>query len=299
MWAGRKTRNVQGHISGARSLVGGLASYVRRIARWAIVLTQVRGATWRDQLKLLGSAAASPVTSLRDLAIWQDPVLLFDTNVRVKEIGEFQVRSRSDDLWHLLPYREPEIHQVMTEILRPGDLFVDAGANIGVYTLLASRLVGPAGRVIAIEMMPDTAAILRRHVIENRCDNVEIVEKALSDRTGGKVSARVTAGKFGQASIAHAEASDVAAELIEVQTSTLDEICRNVGAVRLLKMDLEGAELQAIGGAQSTLERTETVIYESHTASDALAEAFHSAGFDVSRALGKDRLAQRRSRPGR
>jgi hypothetical protein len=111
------------------------------------------------------------------------------------------------------------------------------------------------------------------------------------------VIARVTAGKFGQASIAKAGSSDEAFETCEVQTATLDNLCDNLGRIRLIKLDLEGGELHALAGSRSVMERTEYVIYESHTSGDALVKKFEQAGFHVSRHLGKDRLAERR--PGR
>lgn len=281
-----------------RKMLGAGWRYAQRLGRWAAIVRELRGCTWRDQMKLLASAAAAPVLALRDLWSWQDPVLLFDACIRVPRIGRFHVRRNTDDLWHILPSREQGIHDALGRLLRPGDVFVDAGANVGFYTLLASRLVGPTGRVLAIEMMPATAAILRQHVAINDCTNVEIVEKALSDRAGETIMARVPAGKHGQATVADfAHAYDTFEEH-EVETTTLDEVCGGRDRIALLKLDLEGAELQATAGARSTLERTDRVIYESHTSSDDLARAFEKAGFKVVARLGKDRLAQRANLSG-
>lgn len=277
-----------------RQLLGRVKHYVQRLGRWAAILLQLRGNSWRDQLKLMASAVAAPVTSLSGLGRWQDPVMLFDANVRVSGIGCFQVRRQSDDLWHVLPWREQGVHRALREILSPGDVFVDAGANIGIYTLLASRLVGPGGRVIAIEMMPDTAAILRRHVEGNGCGNVEIIEKALSDGAVASVTARVVPGKYGQASIANTAGGGPDVAEREVAAVPLDQVCHGIEHIRLIKMDLEGAEVQALAGARATIERTGCVIYESHTDADELATWFESVGFAVSRKLGKDRLAERR-----
>lgn len=274
-----------------RNLIGGTLRYTQRLGRWLMILWQVRGASWRDEIKLVASAAAAPLTSLRNLSRWQDPVLLFDARVRISGVGTFHVRRHSDDLWHVLPWRERYIHRALRRLLGPDDIFVDAGANIGVYTLLASRLIGPRGRVLAIEMMPDTAAILRRHVAENGCGNVEIVEKALSDRAGEILTASVPLGRYGQASIANSATG--AFEEHQVQTATLDDVCREYGRIRLLKLDVEGAELQAIAGAGSTLGRTDKVIYESHTSAGDLTQAFERGGFRLSQILGKDRLAER------
>jgi FkbM family methyltransferase len=275
-----------------RKILQGLLHYLQRLSRWLIVLRQIRGAGWHDELRLLASALAAPLTALRNLSGWQDPVLLFDVTVLVKDVGTFQVRRHTDDLWHVLPWREHAIHQALRQILAPGDSFVDAGANIGVYTLLASRLVGSTGRVIAVEMMPGTAAILRRHVEDNGCANVEIIEQALSDRAGDKVTARVPVGKYGQASIAQHEAHEQQIEEREVQTTTLDQVCREIDQIRLMKLDVEGAELRALAGGHLTLKKTQWVIFEAHTASNALAELFESAGFSVTQSLGKDRLAK-------
>jgi FkbM family methyltransferase len=276
-----------------RALLRGVLHYLQRLGRWIIILRQIRGAGWRDELRLLASALAAPATALRGLTGWQDPILLFDARVVLKDVGTFEVRRLTDDLWHVLPWREHGIFRAMRTLLRPGDILVDAGANIGVYTLLASRLVGPAGRVIAIEMMPDTAAILRRHVRENGCGNVEIVERALSDRTDDIVVARVPAGRHGQASIALRETPGAQVAHREVRTITLDDACRGIDRIRLMKLDLEGAELGALAGGRSALTRTELVIFESHTAGSALTALFEKAGFDASQSLGKDRLARR------
>lgn len=279
----------------ARKTLGPITRYLQRIGRWAIVLWQVRGNTWRDEFRLVLSAAAAPVTALRNLSVWQDPVLLFDATVRVPGIGVFCVRRHTDDLWHILPWRERDIHYALRDLLRPGDVFIDAGANIGIYAVLASRLVGPTGKVMAIEMMSRTADVLQRHVAINNCSNVEIVERALSDRPGLTLTGRVPTGKHGQATIAQFSRSYGTFEEEEVRTTTLDELCRGFGHIALLKLDIEGAEERALAGARSMLQRTNRIIYESHTASEALASAVQQAGFRITLWLGKDRLAERES----
>jgi len=63
---------------------------------------------------------------------------------------------------------EPAITQVVRQALKPGDVFLDVGANVGYYTLLASRLVGDTGRVIAVDASPSVYEILSRNVSRNR-----------------------------------------------------------------------------------------------------------------------------------
>ena len=246
-----------------RDMLRACLHYVQRVGRWAIILWQVRGATWTDQWTLIRSAFASPISALRDPWKWQDPILLADAEVTVRAVGRFLLRARSDDLWHVLPWREQAILKAIASRLRPDDIFIDAGANIGIYTVVASRIVGPRGRVFAVEMMPETADRLRNHIHINDLQNVTVIRSALSDQRGKTVTATVAPGKFGQASIAKSGEGCDGLSTVSVMTTTLDDVAVDIGRVRLMKMDLEGAELSALIGAPDLLKRLEFLIYES------------------------------------
>ena len=237
--------------------------YLQRNARWPIILWQCRGVSARDKISLLLSAFMAPLLSLRDLDEWQDPILLRDAEVDVPGFGRFACRARSDDLWHVLPFREKIIATAMSARLRPGDVFIDAGANIGVYTVLGARLVGPSGLVISIEMMPDTAQRLHSHIELNGLQNVVVVRAALSDEAGLTVKATVQQGKYGQATISSDAPRYGVGEEIEVVTTTLDSIARDVKRPRMMKIDIEGAEFLALKGAPELLKRLEAIVYES------------------------------------
>ncbi|HWZ58637.1 MAG TPA: FkbM family methyltransferase, partial [Gemmatimonadaceae bacterium] len=73
---------------------------------------------------------------------------------------------------------------VFARTVRPGDVVYDLGANVGFYTLLAARLAGPTGRVVAFEPVPRNLGYLRRHIALNQCENVTVVAAAVSDRSG-------------------------------------------------------------------------------------------------------------------
>lgn len=294
--AGTLRRRLDALPAPARQGVRGAASYARRVALWRRILVEVRGAGRRDRIALLTSAFASLVTASRDLSRWQDPTLRRDASVRVPSVGSFELRARTDDLWHVLPHRERPVMAEIQRLLRPGDTFVDAGANIGFFTVMASRLVGDSGRVIAVEMMPDTASRLRHHVARNGAANVEIVEVALADRSGGSVTARVQVGKFGQASIARLHDEGAAREL-QVPTATLDDVVGDTGPIRLMKMDLEGAEERAVVGAVNALDRTHALIYEERSdAPDAVAARLRDLGFALRQLDGGNWLAYRQER---
>lgn len=283
--------------SSVRWLMRGVFHFAQRLGRWLIILWQVRGERWRDSLHLVLSALAAPIVSLRKLQQWQDPVLLFDTRVAVRGIGRFHLRARCDDLWHVVPWREKAIFDELKASVRSGDIFVDAGANIGIYTILAARLVGSTGRVIAIEMMSDTADRLALHCRINDVDNVVLLQQALSDTAGVIVRASVVDGKFGQATITDRGLGS-AVRKVEVVTTTLDEATSVCDRVRVLKMDLEGAEHEALRGASRLLARTDRVIYESRGFDreepiDLIDEEMRRAGFELTSLDGNNRLAVR------
>ncbi len=280
-----------------RVFLGWFKHYFQRLFRWGVILAQIRGETLLDKIKIISSALVSPLSSFKNLSSWQDPFLLFDTRVVVKGVGRFYCRRFCDDLWHVLPWREKEIFRAITSRLQLGDVFIDAGANIGVYTVFASKLVGATGRVICVEMMPDTADRLENHIRLNNLQNVTIVRKAISDTAGKTVTAVVEAGKYGQASIAKDHSCAKSVKRINVATTTLDDICCRITEVRLMKMDLEGVELPALVGAKTLLQHIECLIYESWGNTRAALNPVNAylidAGFEIVPLDGNNLLAQR------
>ena len=255
-----------------RAFLRSCLRYAQRLGRWPIILAQVRGVTMKDQWVLLKSAAYAPYACLRCPQEWQDPLLLAPCSVKVSGNGIFSLRPHCDDLWHVLPWREQAISSLLKRTLKPGDVFIDAGANIGVYTVLASHLVGPEGEVISIEMMPDTADRLESNIRMNQLGNVRVVRNALSDTAGQTLVATVHEGKYGQATIVPDPAQAAACAQITVQTTTLDAVAGDMPFVRLMKIDLEGAELAALRGGSVLLQHLSAVVYESWGWNRAVAE---------------------------
>ena len=79
---------------------------------------------------------------------------------------------------------EPNISNAIENLLIPGDVFVDVGANIGYDTLLASTLVGSSGTVVSIEALPSTFENLSKNVACNSAKNVRIVNAAVAEKSG-------------------------------------------------------------------------------------------------------------------
>jgi len=73
---------------------------------------------------------------------------------------------------------------VIRRLLRSGDLFVDGGAHIGVFSLLASQRVGPGGQVYAFEPHPDFRLRLKDHLTMNRYNNVRVIPKGCWEKVG-------------------------------------------------------------------------------------------------------------------
>lgn len=264
-----------------RTLPPKAVKYGWRLTRWAEVLREVRGDGPAEQAKLLASALAAPVTAALGLGEWRTPVLLLDTRVRAGP-GRFHCRRLSDDLWHMLPSIDMPVREALKAHLGPGAVFIDAGANIGVLTILGARLVGAQGQVIAVEMMPDTAQRLRENLALNAMGWVQVVEKALSDVAGQQVRARMPVGLTGHASIVHDPKAPAGTVEVVAPTTTLDDLTGGLAQVDVLKVDLEGAEALAFKGGRDTLARTRCVIFEARGHGDDAADGIRSHGFSLS-----------------
>lgn len=170
--------------------------------------------------------------------------------------------------------------QVMRRLLRPGDHFVDGGANIGYLTMAAAQLVGPNGRVDAFEPHPDNRARLEANLHRNGlADRVRVHAAALSDAAGTATLHRFSddGGNHGMASLFAGDGAVVTTS-VQVPTVRMDDALAGTSPV-LVKLDLEGAESVAITGMQRllTAEHPPAVILEhnpvtSHRAGARLSE---------------------------
>lgn len=148
---------------------------------------------------------------------------------------------------------EEAVMRVIRELLKPGDTFVDVGANFGLHTMLAASCVGPSGRVIAIEPVPANLRLLERNLeLNGFSSRVTVVAKAASDAANRRVTLHgVQEGVSVAASMrpGEAQSGDVVAD-----TTTLDQcLAESVPPARLIKIDVEGAEHSVIRGAARTL----------------------------------------------
>ena len=150
---------------------------------------------------------------------------------------------------------EPETWRVVEPHLQRGATLVDVGAHIGYYSLKAAGRVGPNGRVIAIEPDPDTVRKLQENIRANDARNITVQPVACA---GSEAILEFFAARNNPtiSSISRANASEGAIS-IRVRARPLDAILHDVATSRVdvLKIDVEGAELQVLKGAQETLTR--------------------------------------------
>src|SRR5258708_4633510 len=134
---------------------------------------------------------------------------------------------------------EPFETELAKVLIKPGDVVLDLGANIGYYTLLFARLVGPAGRVYAFEPEPANCALLKKNVELNGYENVVLVSKAVSNQTG---LGKLFLCDFNQGDHRLYDSKDGRPH-IEIETVELDRFFHNYGgSFDFIKFDIQGAE---------------------------------------------------------
>lgn len=144
-------------------------------------------------------------------------------------------------------------------LLRAGDCFVDVGANKGDFALLAARLVGDAGRVLAFEPEPNNCCWIERTLELNGSRNVRLFPLALSDEDG-EAMLRLSRQSGAHTLLPGLPGRSEAERRVPVRT--LDSLLDELGSPRidLLKLDVEGSELRVLRGAQRVLRSNRSLV---------------------------------------
>lgn len=150
---------------------------------------------------------------------------------------------------------------IFSEQILPGKIVYDIGAHVGFYTLLAAELAGPEGKVFAFEPVPNNIYFLKRHIQLNKLTNVDVIEAAVADFTG-TTSFLV--------SLSGLEGSLSAQGTLEVNTVEIDDLVERgiILPPDYIKIDVEGAELKVLSGANKTLRKYRPVLFLSTHGSD-------------------------------
>lgn len=153
---------------------------------------------------------------------------------------------------------EPAVTQELSRWLQPGDTFVDIGANIGYFSLLAAHLVGPSGAVYSFEPNPDNCALLRQSLAENGFEQVTLYPYAVAETAVTLFFSDGGADSNGRLLQNH-EVRDPNNGR-QVQCVRLDDALPPLPQLKLIKMDIEGAEPRAWQGMQQTLKQHRPIL---------------------------------------
>jgi 23S rRNA U2552 (ribose-2'-O)-methylase RlmE/FtsJ len=135
---------------------------------------------------------------------------------------------------------EPVETEIIKKNINKGDHVIDLGASVGYYTLLLAKLVGKNGKVYSFESNPEKISILEKNIHLNNYQNIILIQKFVSNKS------TTNSG---------------------IQSIALDDYFQQSNSINLIKMDIEGAEVQAIEGMKQLLENNQNIkiITEFHT----------------------------------
>lgn len=154
--------------------------------------------------------------------------------------------------WYARGTNEVPIQNELARHLKAGQTFFDVGANVGFFSLLAARLVGPKGQVIAFEPVPANAASIRRNARLNKFTQIRVIEAAVGE-TPGAIELILTRHPGGATIIQDTPSPDITGRA-RVPMVQLDDLIqrRELPLPDVIKIDVEGAEPAVIRGLEST-----------------------------------------------
>jgi FkbM family methyltransferase len=168
------------------------------------------------------------------------------------------------------------------DLASAGGVVVDAGAHVGTFTATAAA---HAAHVVAVEPNPANLALLRANLERNAIDNVEVVEGALWP--GGEAVELALSGPTSAGSVVDDSGGGSSGTTVSVPAVDLDALVERVGAIDLLKLDIEGAEFELLRAASpAALAQIDVIVGELHLWADPsggeeLRRRLEGEGFDV------------------
>jgi len=185
-------------------------------------------------------------------------------------LGDIAVQFSTEDeyskSWFFPRYSRGRIHEkpvteMLVESLRSATCFVDVGTNLGWYTCLAARHM-PSGRVFGFEMDDLSFALLEKNIRINGLTNVEVHNAAISDLPGVAHYRRTTGDPDSARRLQNGTGSKNAAGLVSVESMVLDDFLEIRGIVPdVVKIDVEGAEMNVLKGMRQVLRRHKPTIF--------------------------------------
>jgi len=159
---------------------------------------------------------------------------------------------------------EPAVQAGIVELIRPGGCFYDVGAHIGYYSLMAARLVGQAGHIVAFEPDPANVAVLQENLSRNNFPQVDVIPAAVWKHSG-RVTFQRSAAESSEVSsrrgaVVGANGEAPGSGRIRVEAVSLDDFVRDHRLPNMIKIDVEGAEVETLQGARNLIVRTRPIL---------------------------------------
>ncbi|WP_262271435.1 FkbM family methyltransferase [Microvirga yunnanensis] len=170
-----------------------------------------------------------------------------------RDVG-FATHILTDGFW------EMSLTRLMTKTIKEGMFVLDVGANFGYYSVLMADLIGPSGKLIAFEPNPIAAASAEASLNVNGFSSRSIVLRSAVSNTSGTATFSTPYNEPKNARLVPAGYISPDAEIIQVPTVTIDEICCNERKVDFIKVDAEGGEYQIYQGMEKIIRRDRPMI---------------------------------------
>ena len=145
---------------------------------------------------------------------------------------------------------EASVERILLSNLRPGTVFYDVGAHIGVFSLIAARNLGVQGSVFAFEPDPSNVRRIKEHASRNQLDAIRIIPKAVSCTDGRLRFQRASFQSSMNRGVLVEETLALQESAIEVDSITLDAVAREHAWPTLIKIDVEGSEAAVLQGSE-------------------------------------------------
>jgi FkbM family methyltransferase len=153
----------------------------------------------------------------------------------------------------------------LDKIIEKGDVLVDIGANQGIYTDFFKRLINDDGKIYTVELHPQTfKSLVGKYANEK---NIILENKAVSDKCG-VVNFYLGVDSFTNNIIGHDMNFKTNEKGGEIESITLDKLLENEKHIKLIKIDVEGAEKMVLSGMKETIKKTDYVFVECHIDED-------------------------------
>lgn len=163
-------------------------------------------------------------------------------------------------------YELPKIHEgdvsEIRRFVKPGDTVVDVGANIGTIALPVAKQLGEFGKVYAIEAHPVTFSYMNQNIKINGLKNVVAFNLAIGEKNGLVEFSDSELDDINVVSRTPSSSKEIATKIISVPMMKLDDFCKNIEKISVLKIDVEGYEKFILENAAETLKKTDVVYAE-------------------------------------